>query len=814
MFGLKGKMLLYFVLVAALLAGVGIYFFLSISHLKSKVEMQFESKQQTNLLKGLTLDINKLNNQYLNDTLELSDHYIDSIIKNVKDNIHIIQEENRKLNFEHYHSLDSIPNMLYKLKIKNFELKELRNKGEQNFVLSLEEIIQDEFKDQLLSEKDSIIVTHQITSYIRENRTQVYGPPSPILELDTLTRQQTDTLQPINKLKSSVNLMKVYESIQMKRIKYINNIQEVEKEIYELNYRINSKIEKIINDFILQQYTSYKASSHDLKMETSRQSTILLFAIIGFTFFSIFLIYRFFKDINRNLDYQNTLQIKEQYATREAEEKQRFLHTMNHEIRTPLTSIIGYADLLEDDNKNVRAIKSSANYLYQMTNEILDIAKINLGVIDIKVAPIDITETLQDVKNTFEPGLENKGLDYVFDFPEGPIYINTDGQRVQQILYNLLHNAIKFTKKGFVHLKVKVYEKVDHYYFEFSVIDSGVGMSKQEQVQVFEDFHQAGTHKSKMKGTGLGLGIVKKLVHRLDGEIQVESIEGQGTTFKVAFDFPKATEKELKSVERKHLADESLKNLFSGKSILIVDDDALITNLYAKMIAPTNAKVVTFNNPVIALQELDNGSYDLLIIDYRMPEMSGYEFIMRMKEITTKLPKSIVSTANTLLDEEDKRKLNTFDKTIFKPTKKDEFLYEIASILGVQPPKIEGESLLLNEDDEMNFSALKNYVGDDIDDLIEILEVTIEENKVSLSKMEKAIQTSNSNEISFIIHQLSSRFAQIDRTLTMSTKELEAKLKTTQNGFPISEAKELFEFWEIGNEKIKTALNNLRKDNE
>lgn len=812
MFGLKGKMLLFFVIVAALLAGVGIYFFVSISHLKSKVESQFESKQQTNLLKSLTLDINKLNNQYLNDTLDLSDRYIDSIIKNVKENIEIIQGENKKLNFEHYHSLDSIPRMLYKLKVKNFELKELRNQGERNFVLSLEKIIQDEFKDQLLSEKDSIIVTHQITSYIRENRTEVYGPPTPILELDTLTQQQTDTLQPINSLNSSVDLMKVYESIQIKRIKYINNIQKVEKEIYELNYGINSKIESIINDFIIQQYASYKKSRRYLKSETSRQSTILLFAIIGFTFFSIFLIYRFFKDINRSIDYQNTLKEKEQHATREAEEKQRFLHTMNHEIRTPLTSIIGYADLLKEDNKNVRAIKSSANYLYQMTNEILDIAKINLGVIDIKEAPVDLLQTLLEVKDTFEPELDNKGLDYEFDLPEGPIYVKTDGQRVQQILYNLLHNAIKFTEKGFVHLKVAVYEKREHYFFEFRVEDSGVGMSKQEREHVFEDFHQAGTHKSKLKGTGLGLGIVKKLVHRLDGEIQLESIENKGTTFKVSFDFLKASEAELKTFKGNRLASEDLDDLFKGKSILIVDDDVLITNLYAKIIAPTNAEVVTFNNPKLAIQELNEKVYDLLIIDYKMPEMSGYDFLLRMKELMSEVPKSIVSTANTLLDDEDKEKLNAFDKIIFKPIKKDEFLYHIASMLGIQPPKIEEESVIPVQEEGLNFSSLKSYIGDDIHDLIDILEVTTKENEASLSKMNKAIQDTNQEEISFIIHQLSSRFAQVDSTLRRSTKDIESKLKMDQNDFPSNEIESLYEFWKMGNENIKKALHKLKED--
>lgn len=327
-------------------------------------------------------------------------------------------------------------------------------------------------------------------------------------------------------------------------------------------------------------------------------------------------------------------------------------------------------------------------------------------------------------------------------------------------------------------------------------------------------YNQAGTHKNKMKGTGLGLGIVKKLVQRLNGEIQVESIEKSGTTFKVSFDFPKASEEDLKTVEKSYFAIKNLDNLFKGKSILIVDDDVLITNLYAKIIAPTNARVVTYNNPELALQEVGKETFDLLIIDYKMPEMSGYDFLNQMKNRIPGVSKSIVSTANTLLTEEDKQKLNTFDEIVFKPIKKDDFLNNIAAIMGFQPQKIERDLPLPIQEEALNFSSLKNYIGDDVNDLIEILEVTTEENDSSLSKMENAIQESNHEEIAFIIHQLSSRFVQVDNTLTKNTKELESKLNKEQVDFPTDAVKTLYEFWYNGNDKIKKALFKLKGENE
>lgn len=846
MFGLKGKTLLFFVITTLLLTSVGVYFFVSINTLKKKVESRFEPKQQTSLLKSLTLDINNLNNQYLNDTLELSDHYIDSIIGNVEENIRKIKIESKKLKSSNNDNLDTIPKMLYELKQKNFELKDLRSSGENDFVFSLEKVIQDEFKNKLLSEKDSIIVTHQITSYIKENK--IFNESSkdeidddeedernffqrlfnskgkrnstekveeevpeliPLVELDTTVQQKTDTINQLSIEGSGIDLFTLFDKIQMRRIRYINNVQSVEKEIYELNYGINKKIEDIINDFILEQYASYETYLSELKSETGNQTTILLFTILGFTLFAIVLIFRFFKDINRSEEYQNTLKLKEVQAKRETEEKQRFLNTMSHEIRTPLTSIIGYVDLLEGDDKSIRAIRSSANYLYQMTNEILDIAKINLGVIEIKEEAIDLTKTLNEIKNNFMPHLEGKGLNYEFDIPDYPIYVHIDGQRIQQILYNLIHNAIKFTDEGSVDLKVEVQELKNHYHVVFRIIDSGVGMSKQEQIQVFEDFHQAGTHKSKMKGTGLGLGIVKKLVKLLSGDLQLNSEPGKGTTFVLSFDLDKAKHDKLDHINRDENSDEVYTTMLKGKSILIVDDDLLITSLYERILAPTDAQVTVFNNPKEAFPVALNGAFDLIIIDYRMPEMSGYQFLKDLKAQKETLPKTIISTANAMLDDEAKEELNAFDKTIFKPIKRMFFLNEIADVFGIKLNLSNEEEDSTNPTEALSFQALKNYVGDETEDLIDILEIIVEENKKSLKDFRQAIDESDRERIAFVIHQLSSRFSQVDDSLTVETKEIEDNLRKESSELSLDSIEVLYKQWMHSQGLIQDKLQQL-----
>ncbi len=844
MFGLKGKTLLFFIITTVVLAVLGSYFFIRITDLKNKVQAQFEPQQQTRLLKDLTLNINNLNNQYLNDTLVLSSAYIDSIIHNVEESILKIQQENQRLQFVTRHHLDSIPSLLHELKRKNFQLKKLRKAGENDFVFSLEKVIQDEFKNKLLSEKDSIIVTNQITSYIRENKIlldkqaevsdqnsdrgffqrlfkskEKKNPPPEIrlesrtpIFLDTTIKQQVDTISPQRSARAGIDLLTLYDKIQSRRISYINNIQAVEKEIFELNYDVNKKIENIINEFILQQYVSYEDYLSDIKSETGNQVTVLLFTILGFILFSIILMYRFFKDINRNVEYQSSLKLKEAEAVRQSEEKQRFLNTMSHEIRTPLTSIIGYADMLEGDDKKIRAIRSSAHYLLQMTNEILDIAKINMGVFEIREKNIDLRDVLHEIQENLAPAIESKGLKPIFNLPKQAIFVKTDGHRIQQILYNLIHNSIKFTSDGFVQLQVDVTEFTHQYQLVLKVIDSGVGMNQEEQIHVFEDFKQAGTHKSKMQGTGLGLGIVEKLVELLAGQMYVESEVGKGTTFTLKFNFPKAADNQDLEFKKDN-STLNFDNFLQNKSILIIDDDELITSLYERILIPTNAKVTVYNNPKEAFEEALDEPFDLILVDYRMPGMTGYQFLQYLSSRKEKMPKTIISTANAMLDEQEKNELKAFDEVIFKPFNKTSFLNTIATVLEVKIQLPQNKSVGNPVEGTIDLQNLIHYVGDNPKDLIAVLELIVSETDKSLKVLKFAIEQRNREEIAFVIHQLTSRFSQVDPALTAPTQDLEATLRTANSVMDVEQLEALYQNWMNAHRLIEQKLVELKQAN-
>ena len=253
------------------------------------------------------------------------------------------------------------------------------------------------------------------------------------------------------------------------------------------------------------------------------------------------------------------VRLRAQELERASQYKSDFLANMSHELRTPLNSLLILAKLLADNDtgrlseeqvRYAQTIQSSGNDLLTLINDILDLSKIEAGHIEIKPEPLALARLTKDLTNLFTPVAEKKNLEFRVEVrPECPAYIETDGQRVEQILRNLLSNAFKFTEQGSVELRVA---RAPDGQIALSVADTGIGISQDKQNAVFEPFRQAdGTISRKYGGTGLGLSICRELVRLLGVTLALKSVEGQGSTFTVlvpeAFSAAKA-----RSRERRH----------------------------------------------------------------------------------------------------------------------------------------------------------------------------------------------------------------------------------------------------------------------
>lgn len=344
-------------------------------------------------------------------------------------------------------------------------------------------------------------------------------------------------------------------------------------------------------------------------------------------------------------------------ATEKAQESDRlkssFLANMSHEIRTPMNGIVGFCQLLKQTNavdeqvaRYCDIIATSSNQLLSIINDIIDISKIEAGHVDLKQEPVSIMSLIKKTTSLYQALASQNSIDLKVNLDtDSRLVILSDETKISQILGNLINNAIKFTKQGFVEVSAKESPKC----IEISVSDSGIGIAKEDQKLIFDRFRQIdGANPNSMKGTGLGLSISKSLVEILGGTIWVDSDLGKGATFKFTIPNIKAMD-EFEAVKR----DDEIPEKFNlgGISILLAEDDNINKLLLRRALESANAKVILANNgeEAVALVK-SNNDIKLILMDIKMPVMDGLEATLLIKSKYPKIP-IVAQTAYALPDE-------------------------------------------------------------------------------------------------------------------------------------------------------------------
>lgn len=325
--------------------------------------------------------------------------------------------------------------------------------------------------------------------------------------------------------------------------------------------------------------------------------------------------------------------------------KQTFLSNMSHEIRTPMTAIIGFAkvvlktDLTEKQKEYITAIKTSSDALLVLINDILDLAKVDSGKMTFNLLPFNLKSSISIMLQLFDIKFQEKRLKLVTKFDDTiPESLLGDSVRLNQIMLNLIGNAIKFTAEGeitvSVHLKS---EDDDNVNIEFVVADTGIGISENMLTTIFENFKQATTSTARLfGGTGLGLAIVKKLVEKQGGAIEVKSKIGEGSTFSFLLCFKKCKDNTLLSTGlSENEFDKDIKNL----KVLVAEDVTLNQLLMKIILDDFGFECDIADNGKIAIEKLQYKSFDIVLMDIQMPEMNGYEAteVIR-KELNSNIP--------------------------------------------------------------------------------------------------------------------------------------------------------------------------------
>ncbi|MFO8235239.1 MAG: PAS domain S-box protein [Bacteroidales bacterium] len=385
------------------------------------------------------------------------------------------------------------------------------------------------------------------------------------------------------------------------------------------------------------------------------------------------------RDISQRKAYEKELKRAKEKAEAASKAKSEFLANMSHEIRTPMNAILGFSEVLINKlndpvlKNHIEAIMSSGKTLLALINDILDLSKIEAGKFQITLDPVQLPTIIEDIQHIFEKKIKEKGLELIIDINTNmPDVLMLDEVRIRQILFNLVGNAIKFTEKGQINLKVDTkYKGKETYDLKLVVEDTGIGIPRKQQKYIFGAFQQNdGQNTRKYAGTGLGLNITKKLVESMDGEISVSSRIGKGSKFTVIL--PDVKKSHIIAATRKSEKEDETSVDFEKVNILIADDIQYNIDTIKNLLDDQNIEFFEAQSAEKTLQIVKINTPDLVFMDLRFPDMSGYEAAALLKAERENKDLIIVAFTAASMEEEPEETRMLFNDVLKKPVTKNE----------------------------------------------------------------------------------------------------------------------------------------------
>ena len=546
-----------------------------------------------------------------------------------------------------------------------------------------------------------------------------------------------------------------------------SQINEKMRKLWKNDVQISRKLDDLLHNFEEEVLANSQKLSLEREQifENSKNLLMISFLVaLGIIVISSIVIINDFVTSQR---YRRRLEAANRKSNNLLKNREQLISMVSHDLRTPLSSIVGYSELLSKQNVSEKGknylshIKYSSEYISKLVDELLDYTRIEAGKITIEKVPFNTTEIIDEVANNVKSAYKTKDVNLSLSFSETVNNLNfsSDAYRIKQILYNLISNAFKFTERGTVHIQADARQlNGDEYEIGIAVTDTGIGIKKEQQEHIFDEFTQANDEISKRYGgSGLGLHISQKLANLLRGKIYLESYENKGSTFTLRFLAEKVVER---TKTTQIITNDKNPDLIT---IIVIDDDLSILSLIKELLKQKNINAITFNNGKEAFEQMENFDFDLVITDIQLPEMNGFHFVTLFNEQYKNTPLPVLAITGRRDVPESFYMKSGFSGILPKPFSPEQFYQKLKLFFPKLNIEVENKPIMVSNNIEGGYTPeiLESFMGDDREGIIGIYEHFFKESE-NIQTLKLLADREDYKGIKAIAHKMTTMFAQIN----------------------------------------------------
>jgi signal transduction histidine kinase/CheY-like chemotaxis protein/HPt (histidine-containing phosphotransfer) domain-containing protein len=668
--------------------------------------------------------------------------------------------------------LDSIARLL-SLKSENLEgLLQLRSRGRNTSyyteVIQELEKVDESFKDNNYDKRFANLEPHQRRVLIR------------LLEFSE--DENKEQLSSISADSLVIAVKNVLNELERENRDFRSIINKKENELLDNDIILNDQLRNLLASVEKEERANTFLRAEQSQTMLNEVSQILLF--VGGSSILIVLFFLFFivRDVSRSQRYRIQLEEAKSITESLMRRRERFMTTITHDLRSPLNTVLGYTELIRKTSLSNKQehylghLRKSSEFILHLVNDLLDLSKLDAGKMLIEKLPFNPKNLLEETFFNIIPEEDPKNLELVLNAEKDTdINVLGDPFRIKQILSNLINNAYKFTEKGQLKVSVSLLKQIeDSYILIYKIKDTGLGISKEKQKEIFKEFSQEHRQiEKKYGGTGLGLAISKRLTKLLKGELTLESEAGEGSEFTLKIPVVKL-KKDITV-----LSEDPINNtLLHGKNILAVDDESSQLALSRELIKSIGMNCDIAKDGKEALEKLKISSYDLVLTDIQMPIMDGYELLKAMQSNSDlkHIPVIAVSGQTTVTSGEYLEA--GFSGNLLKPYKPQKLLRKIGKALHLEL-ETNSEIRIAKEkkSEEFSLDEILLFAGNDKEALNNILKVFIEASRKNILEIKEANTHKNQAKIASIAHKMLPMYKQLNtQNIVQKLQQLEKEV--------------------------------------